>query len=220
MCLFITFSQFLPVEANIKISFITFYSAPLFQQLSAQQFLASILPLLVRLFCIQKFSHFSVLHYFQLTTLHEQLFSFCAVAQNEPYRVRNNVAPCLNVRANRQADATSIDCLPPRTTLTVVNSVPGKLRLSHFWRLRTLAYGLPKFFILNYGSRVIVSNLLTGHANKGYVCSAAGWIYHRQRSHVYKKAYYAFKCRLQWLRRQSHFRVRQLKNESVHFCNP
>jgi beta-lactamase superfamily II metal-dependent hydrolase len=55
------------------------------------------------------------------------IFSFCAVAQNEPYRVRNNVAPCLNVRANPQANAASIDCLTPGTTITVVNSVL-------FWR--------------------------------------------------------------------------------------
>jgi hypothetical protein len=60
------------------------------------------------------------------------MFSFWAVAQNEPYRVRNNVAPCLNVRANPQTDAKNIDCLTPGTTVTVVNSVP-------FWR--EIVYG-------------------------------------------------------------------------------
>jgi competence protein ComEC len=55
------------------------------------------------------------------------IFSFWAIGQNEPYRVRNNVAPCLNVRATPQSGATSIDCLVPGTMITVVNSVP-------FWR--------------------------------------------------------------------------------------
>lgn len=52
--------------------------------------------------------------------------SYC-MAQNGKYVVRDNASPCLNVRTDHVTTATSIDCLPPGTEVTVVDSAP-------FWR--------------------------------------------------------------------------------------
>ncbi len=48
-------------------------------------------------------------------------------AQNEPYIVRPTVHPCVNVRTEASATASSIECLTPGTVVTVIESVP-------FWR--------------------------------------------------------------------------------------
>ena len=52
---------------------------------------------------------------------------FPIFSQQESYKVKNNVSPCLKVRDQPNTEATTLECLVPGTGVTVTGSVP-------FWR--------------------------------------------------------------------------------------